>query len=237
MAEAIDDRAEAWVIRAAGRPADLAEIAKELSGAWLDANGSQLCLVSRELGKINSAIVAEWAAIEWIRVLSAGAYLRFRTRIPLHVIAVNHIANHYPCSSVPPQCSGFPDLGEILTLAQSRPQIREAVLGYATGGAHGFFKAYQALSYETIDLHIGDRATHAGTKEWLIRKGWITAEEHDQLLNTLLHFRNINAEPLSFKPFRFVEADAALRNVLMKFIRFCSGLRHTEQPPKVSNAV
>ena len=54
----------------------------------------------------------------------------------------------------------------------------------------------------------------------MISRGWITAEEEDRFLNTVLKYRCNDNVP-SFIPFSPSEAQRFVRKVLLEFIRYC----------------
>jgi hypothetical protein len=55
-----------------------------------------------------------------------------------------------------------------------------------------------------MNLGLPDYAAHVGTKEWLVRKGWITDADDDRFLNTVLHFRHAKEHNSPASPFRSI---------------------------------
>lgn len=228
MANVLNEGIGKWVVRVAGAPTDLRKIAEELGSGdpSVAAQGEWLYLRSSEIDKAEVQIVAEWEAFEFIRLLSAAAYLRFGRPISLQIASVERAgADLCGCNATTPDCE-LPTLQQIIRLALNRSQVRRAVLAHSTGGAGGFFEAYEAISSEASNLGLPDQATHAGTKEWMVRQGWITDREGDRFLNTVLHFRHAKEHQISFEPLPPNHAETILRTVLTNFIRHCVLLRN-----------
>src|SRR5206468_8588174 len=95
--------------------------------------------------------------------------------------------------------------GEIKYVALNRDRIHKAIVAYAFGGAIRLFEAYEELNYEIMDYAAADRAPGSGPRQWMISRGWITAEEEDRFLNTVLKYRCNDNVP-SFIPFSPSEA-------------------------------
>jgi hypothetical protein len=227
MANVVNDGVVKWVVRVTGASSDLRKIAGELgSGDPLAAaDGESLYLKSSEIDRARSQVAAEWTAFEFIRLLSAASYLHFGTQISLRLASVESAGTDLrSCSSTTPG-SEVPALRQIIGLALERSQIRRAVLAHSVGGAGGLFEAYEAISSEAINLGLPDQATHAVTKEWLVRQGWITDSGVDSFLNTVLHFRHAKEHQISFEPIPPNQAEIILRGVLTNFIRHCIRLK------------
>lgn len=216
-----------WVVRATGAPTDLRKIADELgSGDPRAAVREELLyLKSSEVDKAELQVVAEWEAFEFVRLLSAAAYLHFGTPISLHWVSVERAEADLSGSSTATPNSEPPTLQQIIGMALDRSQVRKAVFAHSVGRASGFFEAYEAISSEAMNLGLPDQATHAGTKQWLVEQGWIADRDSDRFLNTVLHFGRAKEHRISFEPLPPNQAEVILRTVLTKFIGHCIRLR------------
>lgn len=217
-----------WVVRVAGAPADLRKITEELGSGdpWAAPHGESLYLKSSEVDRADVQIVAEWEAFEFIRLLSAAAYLRFGTPILLRMASVERAgADLCGCNATTPS-SELPTLQQIIGLALDRSQVRKAVLAHSVGGASGFFEAYEAISSEALNLGLPDQSTLLAAKEWMVRQGWVKDTDADRFLNTVLHFRHASKHQISFDPLPLNHAEIILRRVLTNFIRHCVLLKN-----------
>jgi hypothetical protein len=119
-------------------------------------------------------------------------------------------------SEVPP-----PSSPATLRAVLTRERIRAALFAYASGGAMGLLEAYEELNYEIMTCGLVDGAAGIGTRQWLLRQGWITEEEEDRFLKTVLKYRCNDHVP-SFEPFSPEQAQLFVRKVLLEFIRYCA---------------
>jgi len=109
---------------------------------------------------------------------------------------------------------------QIKSVALNRDRIYKAIVAYILGGAIRLFEAYEELNYEIMDYAAPDQTPSSGPRQWMISRGWITGEDEDRFLNTVLKYRcNDNVQP--FIPFSPSEAQRFVRNVLLEFIRYC----------------
>jgi hypothetical protein len=111
-------------------------------------------------------------------------------------------------------------VSQIVNVAHERERIRKAILDYAFGGARGLFDAYESISYEVMNCGLPNYAASIGTKEWLIQRGWISEEEEDRFLKTVLYFRIPHGSP---PPAVLSPAEALdfVRRILLGFVRYC----------------
>jgi hypothetical protein len=226
MANELHNGVGDWVVRLTGALSDLHKIAEELaSDPWAVVHRDSLELKSSEIDKAELQIVAEWEAIEFVRLLSAATCLHFGIPASLQIVSVERARGDFcgRCASM--QSSAPPTLQQIIGLALDRPEIRRAVLAYAGGGAGGFFGAYEAISSEAISLGLPEQNTHVGVKEYFVQKGWVTERDSDRFLNTVLHFRHAKERQISFEPIPPNQAEIILRSVLTNFIRHCIRLK------------
>lgn len=131
-----------WLIRATGSLSDLPRIADDLAGGDLQVNvdGGSLYVMSPAVNRMDSQETAEWAAYEFVRLISAAARLRFGT-LPLEFQSAEAQADPIaPTPHVPGKngrgLEGF-SLLQAVTAAERREYLRTALLACAAGGAEG----------------------------------------------------------------------------------------------------
>jgi hypothetical protein len=154
-------------------------------------------------------IAAEWRTYESDRLIEACT--------SLHCASANVPSREGNHASVVDDVT----VSKIVNVARQRERIRKAILDYASGGARGLFDAYESISYEIMNCGLPNYAASIGTKEWLIRQGWISEEEEDRFLKTVLYFRSPHhstSPPALLSP---PEARAFVRRILIGFIRHC----------------
>jgi hypothetical protein len=226
MANGLHNRVGDWVVRLTGALSDLHKIAAELaSDPWAVVHRDSLELKSSEIDKAELQIVAEWEAIEFVRLLSAATCLHFGIPASLHIVSVERARDDFCGRSASMQSSDLPTFQQIIGLALDRPEIRRAFLAYAVGGAGGLFEAYESISSEALNLGLPEQATYVGAKEWFVRQGWITHGDGDRFLNTVLHFRHAKERQISFEPIPPNQAEIILRGLLTNFLRHCIRLK------------
>jgi hypothetical protein len=208
-----------WRICATGLSGDIQRIAAELDNQDLQthADGEALILFSADVNKINGRPSAQWAGYELVRLVSAAADLRFGSISPLRFESV--VGQMSPFSPANVELLRNDDipardlpLSRFVLAAQSRHQIRTALLACAQGGAEGLFQAYEALCSDLMDYAVG-----IGTKEWLIEQGWVEEQEEESFLDTVLHYSRHCRSTIS-KPRSPREAQEIIRRLLTKWI-------------------
>ena len=213
-----------WAARLNRSSSDILRIATELLGSEFLAgpDGQAQGLQSIALDSAKARNAAEWAAYDRLNLFAASVYLLFGTLDPADVSSVKQdvgasaIAPIRTVDTSDPDDNG-PSLAQVLEVARKRDQVRNALLAYASGGAAGLFESYEALSYEIMDCVAG-----IGTKEWLVGQGWITEEEDDRFLRTVLHYHRDYRRTVPFEPFSPFQAQLFVRNVLTNFLRYCA---------------
>lgn len=114
-----------------------------------------------------------------------------------------------------------PSLRQIISVALGRPRVREALFAYATGGPGGMFEAYEAICYELSDCGVlNNDDAYIGSKQWLVQQGWITEEEDDRFLKTVLHYRGHSEQVPPFESLSPYDTQILLRRVLGNLISF-----------------
>jgi hypothetical protein len=145
----------------------------------------------------------EWEAYELNRVMSASNYLCMGTCDSSELALPDNVL-----------------VSQIVAVARNREQIRKALVAYLSGGATGLFDAYEAVSCEIMNCSLPNYAADEGTREWLVRHGWVSEEEEDRFLKTVQHFRHgrfSDAPPHALSPH---EARLFVRGILMSFIQY-----------------
>jgi hypothetical protein len=213
-----------WAARLNRSSSDILKIASELLGSEFlaepDRQAQGLQPIAWDSAK--ARIAAEWAAYDRLKLFAASVYLLFGTLDLADVSSVNPdvgVSATAPIRTVDtsdPDDDG-PSLAQVLEVARKRDQVRNALLAYASGGAAGLFESYEALSYEIMDCVAG-----IGTKEWLVGQGWITEEEDDRFLRTVLHYHRDDRRAVPFDPFSPFQAQLFVRKVLTNFLRYCT---------------
>lgn len=204
-------------VRLLGSPSDIQKIATELTGIELDVMVDEGALCLKPLNSGRSPIAAEWKAYELARLIEAAAQLRFGVLTPVQPTPIED----YEGESVSRAAlfTDRPTLSQILDVASKRDQIRKALLSYAAGGAVGLFDAYEGVCHEIMNRGFPNYAAGCGTKEWMVLQGWITEEEDDRFLRTVLQFREDDGRStLPFHPFSPYEAEVFVRRLLLKLI-------------------
>lgn len=212
-----------WLIQATGSPADIPRIADGLGGGDLHVgvDGDSLYLTSPDINKIDNRAPAEWAAYELIRLISAAANIRFGTVVLVRFQSVlpNSDAiswNREFQRNGNTVRHGQPLLQAVIA-AQRRPDLRTALLACAAGGADGLFRAYEALCSELMSTSPLDYAGGEGTREWLIKQGWVDEQEEQQFLDTVVHYGRQNGAP-SFRTSSPCEAQRLVEKLLDRWI-------------------
>src|SRR5262249_2582260 len=190
-----------WLIRAVGSPTDLPRIVEALAGGVdlsAEVNGCSLHLRSSAIDRLENRADAEWAAYEFVRLISASlrvrglaVFLEFQSieaKTDVPIMTQLNTERHR---------NGAEELSVAMGMnaAHHREQVRCAFFGYADGGAEGLFRAYEALTYELMDTGRLDYAGGVGTREWLIQQGWVTEPEEARFLDTILHYGRQNSAP------------------------------------------
>jgi len=212
-----------WLIRATGLPADLQRIADDLGGGGLhvSVDGDSLYLSSSDIDMIDSKAAAEWAAYELIRLISAAATIRFGIVVLLRFQSVRPNSDAISCGrefhrNGKTMRNGHSLLQAVIA-AQRRPDLRTALLACAAGGAEGLFRAYEALCSELMSTSNLDYAGGEGTREWLIKQGWVDEQEEQEFLDTVVHYGRQNGAP-SFRTSSPCEAQRLVEQLLGKWI-------------------
>jgi hypothetical protein len=196
----------AWAARLTASSSGVSAIASELLG---EEPGAQ----SAALDSTQTRIAAEWGAYDRLNLFNASAYLLFGILDPTEITRTLSVDAS--------DGDDGPSLALVLNVARDRDQIRKALLAFASGGAAGLFQSYEALTYEITNC-----VARTGTKEWLVEQGWITDEEDERFLRTVLHYRRDDGRALAFEPFSPNEAQLFVRGVLINFVR-----RYAQAPP------
>ena len=218
-----------WVIRATGSPADLQRIADDLGDGDLHVNvdGDSLYLISPDIDKMDSQATAEWAGYELVRLISAAASLRFGIVLQVQFQSVQPKSDPIP-SGYRFQSNGYKvrngySVLQAVTAAQHRSNVRTALLACAAGGADGLFRAYEALCSELMSTANLDYSGGIGTREWLIKQGWVDEQEEQRFLDTVVHYGRQNSSP-SFRTSSPGEAQRLVEKLLGKWIDHISQL-------------
>ena len=207
-------------VRLKGSPSDIQKIATELTGIELNVMLHEGAFYLKPLNGVGSPIATEWKAYELARLMAAAAYLRFGVLAPIELAPFEDYEGE--ALSRAALCTDRPTLSQIFNVARMRDQIRKALLSFAEGGAVGLFDAYEAVCHEIMDRSFPNYAAGCGTKEWMVRQGWIAEEEDDRFLKTVLQFRQDDGRnTLPFHPFSPYEAEVFVRRVLLKLIEHC----------------
>lgn len=223
------NRANGWVLRLTGTPADILRIAGELSGDEFQVavRGASLYLTTPAIDRAATLAEAQWVAFELVRLIEAAADLRFRILGPICLDSVEPDHGGWPpdpsARVVEGKCpaNGL-SLLQILQVARERRFIRSALLAGAPGNAGGLFEAYEAVTHEILNSRLLDFAAAVGTKEWLIAQGSITDEEDRRFLETVLHYRGNSINTPLAEPLSPHEAQLFVRKVLTGFIAHCA---------------
>lgn len=212
-------------VRLLGSPSDIQKIATELTGIELDVMVHEGSLYIDLLNSTRSPTATEWKAYELARLIAAAAQLRFGVLNPIQLASVEDFEGEGVSRAAP--FSDRPTLSQILNIASKRDQIRKALLSYAAGGAVGLFDAYEGVCHEIMNRGFPNYAAGCGTKEWMVLQGWITEEEDDRFLKTVLQFREDDGRStLPFHPFSPYEAEVFVRRVLLNLIEHCYTTRN-----------
>jgi len=219
----INTQISRWVIQAAGAPSDLQRISSELGKG--DPSGvvhnQSLYLESSELDKASSLVAAEWAAFDFMKLLSAAFEVHFDESIPLNLVSVRESDSDRADHTVGRHAAEPSLLQRTVQLALARPQAQTAILAYASGGPDGLFRAYEAMTYEILNLRLTTSSAGVGTREWLIEQGWITEAEDDRFLSTVLHFRDCLERQCPGDALSLKEAAILVRRLLVNLLRHC----------------
>ena len=212
-----------WTIQVSGALSDLSRIALELRNG--DPCGvvrdESLYIESSEVDRAKSRIAAEWVAFDFTKLLLAVFEMNFGERAILHLISVRESGSDVNYR-LPVRQNSEPTLfQQMIRLALDRPHARGAILAYASGGADGLFRAYEALTYEILNLGLTPSSTGVGTKQWLVENGWITEAEDDRFLSTVLHFRNYQDRQSAENALAIKEAQVLVRRILVNFLDHC----------------
>ena len=210
-----------WLIRAGGSPTDLPSVVRALYGGGdlaAAVEGRSLYLRSPVIDRVEKEEDAEWAAYEFVRLVSAALQLRgvavfleFQSiETPDHALVVNQESAHLRRNG-----GGELSVHEVMNVAQHWGDVRSALLAFADGGAEGLFKAYEALTCELLDAQLLDYAGGVGTREWLIQQGWVTEPEEARFLDTVRHYGRRNSGA-SFTPASPIEAQHLVGRLLTK---------------------
>jgi len=215
-----------WLIRASGSPTDLPSVVEALTGGddlAAAVEGRSLYLRSPVIDRVEKEADAEWAAYEFVRLISAALQLR-SVAVFLEfqsIEAQDHALVMNQESTYPTRNSGGElSVHEVMNVAQHRGHVRSALLAFADGGAEGLYKAYEALTYELLDAQLLDFGG-VGTREWLIQQGWVTEPEEARFLDTVLHYGRQNSGA-SFTPASPIEAQHLVGTLLKKWIEHIS---------------
>jgi hypothetical protein len=221
MQEAMIGRTGGRGVRLLGSPSDIQKISSELAGMEFKVilHEGSFCL--EPLNSMSSPSDTEWKAYEFARLTAAAARLRFEILSPIQLTPVEVYEGETLSRAA--LSTDRPTLSQILNVASRRDQIRKALLSYAAGGAVGLFEAYEAVCHEIMNRSFPSYAAGCGTKEWMVRQGWIEDEEDDRFLKTVLSFRQDDGRnTLPFHPFSPYQAERFVRRVLLQLIEHCN---------------
>ncbi|HTC33582.1 MAG TPA: hypothetical protein VK724_09430 [Bryobacteraceae bacterium] len=111
-------------------------------------------------------------------------------------------------------------VAQIVAIARDREQIRKALLAYLSGGATGLFDAYEKVSCEIMNCGLPNYAADEGTRDWLVRHGWVSEEEEDRFHKTVQHFRHGRFSDVPSEALSPREARLFVRGILMSFVQY-----------------